>query len=113
MKNFYLIIKKTAKKNSFFFDTKSEEEYLSKHLKEYLNNENIIILRIPVLERILQLYYQNQEKANLISQKDMIDFLFKCLDYHGREASILFNNIDFKGEEIYVIRRLLNQFNTF
>lgn len=67
---------------------------------------------MPVLERVLQYYFdnKNQEKDNEINQNDLIDFLFKCLDHHGRDASILFNNIDFNEENINVVYRLFHNY---
>ena len=41
----------------------------------------------------------------------MINFLFKILDKKGKDCSILFNNIDFREENICVINRLLNEYS--
>ena len=87
-----------------FFDTKQEEEIVSENIEKYINNDQMLDLSIPVLSRII-----GQSKKKPL--KDLINFLFKALDRHGIEASILFNNIDFGELSIDVFNRLLNEYS--
>lgn len=43
----------SKKKGNCYIDTSNEEEFLSKHIKEYINKEEMVNLSIPVLERVL------------------------------------------------------------
>lgn len=44
---------------------------------------------------------------DLTNQGQFINFLFKCLDKHQREASILFLNLDLENEHFEVLTRLI------
>lgn len=78
-----------------FYDTTREEEYISKHLNDFITMDEITQLKIPVLLRILDKYFKCEESDMKVNNKDMIDFFFRCIDKCGIEASILLNNIDF------------------
>lgn len=54
------------------------------------------------LETLLGQFQQSQE---------MIDFLFKCLDRFGQEASVLFKSVDFNSASSEVIRRLFTDYS--
>ena len=63
---------------------------------------------MEVLLRILQKY--NEGNCMKVNNKDMVDFLFRCLDKYGKKASVFYNKIDFAEEQINVIHRLLYQY---
>lgn len=42
--------------------------------------------------------------------KELIDFMFKCIDLHGNDASVLFGLIPFSKFEDYFLYKLFNQF---
>ena len=48
---------------------------------------------------------------NLTNQGQFIGFLFKCLEKHIREASILFLNQDIENERIEVLSRLISVYS--
>ncbi|KAK8889000.1 hypothetical protein M9Y10_033742 [Tritrichomonas musculus] len=89
-----------------FFDTTREEEYISKHLNDFIKRDELPGLEMSVLLRILEKYLKDEESEIKVNNKDMIDFLFRCIDEHGIAASVLFNKIDFGEEQINVIHRL-------
>ena len=101
---------KCTKNEEEFFDTSREEEYISSHLNDFIKTDEIIELKLAVLLRIFQKYLNDEENDIKVNNKDMIDFLFRCLDKYGIAASVLFNKIDFAEEQINVIHRLLHQY---
>ena len=101
--------KEKFKENSFF-DTSKEENFISTHLKECIQKEEMLSLPIPVLHRILKRFYSNKQKNDEITN-DVTNFLFKCLDKYGKRASVLFNVVDFKEEKIDVVNRLLTEYS--
>ena len=72
----------------------------------------MILLPIPILNRIISKYFE-QQKDNKNKQQNtkIINFLFDVLKEKGTEGSILFNNIDFGEENIGVINKLLNEYS--
>ena len=46
---------------------------------------------------------------NESEQFKVIDFMFKCLKYHQKEASVLFLKLDFGNQFIGLISRLINE----
>ncbi|KAK8867128.1 hypothetical protein M9Y10_010101 [Tritrichomonas musculus] len=69
------------------------EEIISNDLKKYIGNENLLSLPIESMYRILTKYKLKNDDIN--NTPKIIDFLFKCLDKYGKDASILFENINF------------------
>lgn len=45
------------------------------------------------------------------NQNQIVEFLFKCLEKHKREASVLFTNLDFDNGRINIISKLLNKYS--
>lgn len=87
-----------------FYDTTREEDYLSSNINKFIEQDQLLSFSIPVLYRIFQ------KLENDINIEKVINFLFKCLDKFGKEASILFLNIDFKQQKNKVINTLLNDY---
>ena len=48
--------------------------------------------------------------SNLEKDK-FIEFLFKCLDFYGKEASILFTKVDFSKEKTKYLNRLFQEYS--
>ena len=71
----------------------------------------MLLLPIPILNRIFQNYHKKIESNKNQQNQQIIEFLFKVIDKYGKDGSILFNNIDFQKENIYVINRLLNEYS--
>lgn len=88
------------------FDTTSYESIISHHIERYIEDDRLLELKIPILYRILNDHIQN-EKAN----QAIFEFLFKCLDKHGQEASVLFDQITFEKADIKYIMRLINDYS--
>lgn len=77
-------------------------------LIEYIKNEKLILLPFLVIYRIVTKY---QQKSQNEYPSKIIEFLFKCLDFYGQEASILFDNFDFGKLNETVINRLLTEYS--
>lgn len=87
------------------FDTSNEEDIIGHRLNEYLNDERLLDLPIPVIDRILKKYLIENNDQNII------EFLFKCLDKHKRKASVLFLNIKMENQSNNLIIRLINDYS--
>ena len=66
-------------------------------------------LPISVLERVFDRYFK--DKKNDSNSSQIIEFLFQCLDKFGRDASILFSNINFGNQSIFVSNRLIKDYS--
>lgn len=91
-----------------FFDTSKEEEYILKYMNDFIQRDEKPKLKVSILKRILDKYYQIESNDEKVKNEDMNDFLFKCLDQHGIKASILLNKVDFGEEQIKLIHRLFH-----
>ena len=87
-----------------------EEEIISSNFSEFIKNDQILQLPISTLDRIFQ-NYKKSKTAKKIDNNEIIIFLFKCLDRYGKDASILFNDVDFQEENVGVVNRLLNEYS--
>lgn len=83
---------------------------LSQRLLDYADNPELLGLSIPSLSRIISNYVKNNTDQNQ-NQSKIFDFLFKCLDKYGRQASPLFTNIDFSGERMEYLNLLLTKYS--
>lgn len=97
------------------FQTKEFEEIISKDLINYLNDDRLITLPIPILHRIVTQYainFRNKGNPNDSEQQQkLIEFLFKCLDHFGYRASVLFEHVDLLGSGGNVINRLFDGYS--
>lgn len=60
-------------------------------------NDDLLSLPIPTLNLIVTKYLQKNENQIPISKQEIIiEFLFKCLNKYGKEASVLFLDICFE-----------------
>ena len=113
---FETLIFKTNKMNktncsSSHFDTSKEEKFISEHLSEFIQKEKMLELPIPLLYRVLKLFFESQHNKDEL-RSGLTDFLFKCLDKYGRSASVLFNLIDFKEQRNELVNRLIKNYLT-
>ncbi|KAK8849985.1 hypothetical protein M9Y10_018579 [Tritrichomonas musculus] len=97
--------------SSSHFDTSKEEKFISEHLSEFIQKEKMLELPIPLLYRVLKLFFESQHNKDEL-RSGMTDFLFKCLDKYGRSASVLFNLIDFKEQRNELVNRLIKNYLT-
>ncbi|KAK8892573.1 hypothetical protein M9Y10_029810 [Tritrichomonas musculus] len=109
---------KTNQKNQLFQSILSKisenpenEETIALQFIENIDNEQLLSLPIPVLYRILNNYSLDFNSLNSNDQNRLIDFLFRILSKRGKEASVLFANIEFTKERIELISRLLNEYS--
>lgn len=88
------------------FDTKVYETVLSENLPFYVKDDRLLDLKISTLYRICTEFFRKSE-----SQKEINEFLFKCLDKFGKEASSLFAFVDFGKSRNECLERLLNGYS--
>ena len=86
-------------------DTEQYEDIISDFLTEYVKDERLVSFPIPFLFRVVTKY---QLKNSNQTNTDIMQFLFKCLDKHGKPASVLFQNVDFSNEHIKFLHQLFS-----
>ncbi|KAK8888186.1 hypothetical protein M9Y10_039250 [Tritrichomonas musculus] len=91
-------------------DLSKEEETISSHFFEYINDEQLSSLPVHILYRIINGHQLNFNSMNSTNQNQFIEFLFKCLDKHKKEASVLFSNLDFENGRVDFFSRLLRDY---
>ena len=94
-----------------FYDTSNEEEIISKHLYEYINDKEITLLPIETFDRILKKHFKNNNIEEKEQEEIIIKILFSYLDKYGREASVLFSNVDFSQQRVEVMNCLLHKYS--
>lgn len=102
------LLQKVEKSDTF--NSANYEDMISDSLEDYIQDDRLLSLHISTLYRILRRY--RLKKLNQQTKKEVVDFVFKVLKEKGREASVLFSEIDFGDAKIECINRLLNEFST-
>lgn len=97
--------------NQFNSNSSEDENFIAVHFFENINNEQLLSLPIPVLYRIINNVNLKFNYLNKFNQNQIVEFLFKCLEKHKREASVLFTNLDFDNGRINIISKLLNKYS--
>lgn len=83
----------------------NDENQITQNLIQYIKNGNLINRDIASLNRIIEVYFSKKNHIKS-EEKQVINFLFRCLDAHGRAASILFTHLSDSCEFENVIKRL-------
>ena len=91
------------------FDTSHYETILANNLEQYLNDDRLPTLKISILYRVFEKYSKSGENKNGYNDK-LFDFLFKCLDEHKKEASVLFSFVDIENSRSGHLIRLLKNY---
>lgn len=88
------------------------ENLVAQHFLEYVEDDQLLKLNIPILYRILKNYYKISEenKGHHKTENDcrVLDFIFKYCDFHGKYASILFSLSKFPIDEAKYVDLLLD-----
>lgn len=92
-------------------DLSSEEETIAANFFDYINDDQLISLPIPILYRIINNEHLKFNELNSTDQNKYIEFLFKCLDRYKREASVLFLNLDIENERVDLLSQLLSRYS--
>lgn len=87
-------------------NTKYEEETIATNINDYIKNEDLVKLPVSMLYRIL-----NHPNMNKQYDKELEDFLFKCLKEHKQSASILFSNEHQNFLTEKTLLQLINEYN--
>ena len=94
--------------NDSNFDTKTYEDFISNDALYYIKNDNLLSLNFTILYRILSRYEKNSKTP---ANDQLIEFYFKCLDKYGKQASILFENVDFANSNSKYLKLLMNDYS--
>lgn len=97
--------------NDNCFNMEEFEEIISNELTKYVNDDRLLTLPIQTLYRVVSKYLLKSNSNNSEQPPEFIEFLFKCLDHFGREASVLFDKIDTFGSSGDLINRLLDGYS--
>lgn len=101
----------TINQNEPDFELETYEEAISNHLEEYFNDHRLLNLQMASLYRIVAKYHgQKEGSLNDDEKRALNEFLFKCLDEFGREASVLFKYFDFGNSRVECMNRLLTEY---
>lgn len=93
------------------FELETYEETISTHLEEYFKDPRFLILRMASLYRIVAKYHGKKEgNLNDDEKQALNEFLFKCLNEFGWEASVLFKYFDFGNSIVECINQLLTEY---
>lgn len=91
------------------FVTKAYESIISDNFSYYIKDDRLLDLNFPILYRIFD-KFQSQKQKN-IKNDEILNFLFKCIDKYGREASVLFQNVDFCDNKIDFLNILITKYS--
>lgn len=123
--NFKIIEDKSFLKNNsdaFFFFSEEFTDIYSRNLMKFINNDNTLDLPVCIVHQILHKYFlqinnqcrtsQTELKENITNDNNLIvEFLFKYLQKHKKDASILFSLINFQNDKYRsIIQKLLNDY---
>lgn len=82
-----------------------EELNVALNLSKNINQGALLARDLPSINRIIKIYFSFRQK-NPKEEKQVIDFLFNCLDLYGKKASVLFSHCKSKHYRSYIIDRL-------
>lgn len=89
----------------------TDENFISSHFFNFITNTELSKLSIPVLYRILtNPMMEKVSDMNDFHQKQLFEFIFKCLDEHKRPASVLFQIFEVDDINNDVFNRLFNEY---
>lgn len=84
----------------------SQEEFeIANSIIKNIQNGNISSRGLASIDRILNIYFQRRNR-NANEEKQVINFMFSCLDFYGIDASLLFKNAEKSKEINKIITRL-------
>ena len=84
-----------------------DEEFISDNFIKIIHYDDLLNCPVSTLHRILYKYRLNNDNLNEAEEKEIIDFLFKYLKKNGKNASVLFQNLNLLRNNI--IPRLINE----
>lgn len=97
-------------KSDIIISFEEEEKIIVENLFKIIDNEELIDFPVPFLYRILNNPKLETKTMDELKKKKILDFKFKCLDKHKREASILFQKIEEDDHLVDVFSRIVNDY---
>lgn len=107
---FQTILHKLASYQGIQFNA-DDEKSVSLHFFDFIDNENMLTIPVPVMYRILNNYDLKVNNLNESDSNRVLDFLFKYLKKNGKKSSVLFSIIDIQQSKIELIPTLLNEYS--
>lgn len=86
-----------------------EEVKIASNIIKNINQNDLLMRDISSLDRIIRIYF-SQKRRDINEEKQVIDFIFKCLDVRGPDCSILFTHLAESSERENVIKRLHEEY---
>lgn len=86
-----------------------EECEIARDLENRVKDNKLLNLPLATMHRIVQRYLLEGNKIS----KNILDFLFKEIDTHGREGSVMFSLVPcFEDDEMenYMLKKLYNEY---
>lgn len=96
--------------NQAKIDTITYEQAISERFLDYIKDKRIFKINISILYRIIKQYKSHQQKEKQ-ENNDFIKFLFECLDHYGRDASVLFSEIEIDKVQIELVNLLNTKYS--
>lgn len=81
-------LKMSQNKNLAFIDTGSEEDIISDNFDQFIKDDKLLEIPIPILYRIVQRYFSKANDQQKVNNDEFNEFFFKLLDIHHEKASI-------------------------
>lgn len=85
-----------------------EKQMAANFLME-INDNEILKRSLASIHRIITMFIN--DKPNDEEIKQLIDFLFKCLDLYGNDASVLFGLLPVSPYEDYFLKRAFGEYS--
>ena len=87
--------------NDAQFDTKVYEKSILNNFLNYIKDERLFKLNFTILYRIFSQFQSQTTKIE--TNPEIFNFLFKCLDNYGRQASVLFTTMHFESHHLNIL----------
>lgn len=111
-KNFVLDICSFKQNNSRSLNP-IHEDIISSNLTEYINDDRLLNYDLVIIDRILKKYIQRYRKDDDGIDEKIIDVKFSYLKKYGKEASVLFSDVDLSTNSKYMNRLLVEFADNF
>lgn len=97
--------------DDFEINLLEEEEEIANNFFEYVNKDELSKLPVDFLYRVVNNKRVNQANMSEQESKEYIEFIFKCLDEHKQEGSVLLLNLDIEYNRIEIFEQLVHKYS--
>ncbi len=86
------------------------EKKLAENFITAIYGGDLIKRSLASLHRIIHMFLNSNKEIKDAEMKELIDFLFKCIDHHGNDASVLFGLLPVSHFEDYFLKRVFEEY---